>query len=569
MSVGCQVRNEKNLAMTLQTSENGAMLIGDLRSAAAQMVMPRIEGRQLADPAYRNGMAKLAEEGIGGFILFGGDIGSTPSYLSEVGSRSAVPLMISSDVERGLGQQLAGGTRFPSQRAVASAVNRRSKRDADLLHAMLDAVRTEARAAGIHIVFSPVMDVNNNPDNPIICTRSFGETPETVEWFGSRYIRRLQKAHPDGTLDLLACAKHFPGHGDTDQDSHSVLPLIRADKARLNRVELPPFREAVKDGVGTVMVAHLLVPALDPLKPVTFSKKVVTALLREGMEFEGLIVSDALDMGALANEYPPDEIAVRAVEAGMDILLHPADPRKTVDAVVKAVEQGRLTEERIQESVDRILAWKKKLGLFTPLHPPLARGETKGGVSARGEKEGGAGPKIDYARHRKISEQLASKALKVVRGQRWLASFSTGKSVSCFIVDDDGVNEGGAFRDAMVQLFGDVRAVTLDPGTSGPGLAPHLDLSASGPVVLAIFSKISASKGRSGISPALRDRSFEIIRRAKAARKPVAVISFDSPYLLDQFKEADVLIAGYDRMDAIQKAAAELIAGKKDEGIRL
>jgi len=291
----------------------------------------------------------------------------------------------------------------------------------------------------------------------------------------------------------------------------------------------------------------------------------VTALLREGMEFEGLIVSDALDMGALANEYPPDEIAVRAVEAGMDILLHPADPRKTVDAVVKAVEQGRLTEERIQESVDRILAWKKKLGLFTPLHPPLARGESKGGVLARGAKEGGASQKIDYARHRKIADQLAAKALKVLAGQKTLASFGAGKGVSCFIVDDDGTQEGGPFRDALLARFGDVRAVTLDPGTGREGLEPHLEPGGPGPVVVAVFSKIAASKGHSGILPQLRDRTFEVIRRAKAARKPVAVISFDSPYLLDQFKDADVLIAGYDRMDAIQRAAAQLLAGTRDE----
>jgi beta-glucosidase-like glycosyl hydrolase len=498
-------------------------------------------------------MAALAGEGIGGFILFGGDLGSTPAHLAEVGSRAAVPLLISSAVERGLGQQLAGGTRFPGQRAVASAVNRRTKRDADLLDAMLDAVRTESRAAGIHIVFSPVMDVNNNPENPIICTRSFGETPETVEWFGSRYIRRLQKTRSDGTFDLLACAKHFPGHGDTDQDSHSVLPLIGANKARLNRVELPPFREAVKAGVGTIMVAHLLVPALDPLKPVTFSKKVVTALLREGMEFEGLIVSDALDMGALANEYPPDEIAVRSVEAGMDILLHPADPRKTVDAVVRAVAEGRLTEVRIRESVDRIMEWKKRLGLLAPLHRP----------SARGKNEGGAGPKIDYARHRRTADQLASRTPKVVRGQRSLPFIRAEKSISCFILDDDGMGEGGAFRDALLQHFGDVRAVTLGPGASSAGIAPRPDFSASGPVVLALFSRISASKGRSGISPELRERTFEVIRQAKAARKPVAVVSFDSPYLLEQFKDADVLIAGYDRMDAIQRAAAELISGAR------
>ncbi len=511
-----------------------------LRTAVAQMVMPRIEGRQLPEPAYRSQVQSLVREGLGGFILFGGDVAETPRFLAELQQQAAVPLLISSDVERGLGQQLEGGTRFPSQRAVASAVKRRSKRDGELLDRMLDAVRTETRAAGIHLVFSPVMDVNNNPDNPIICTRSFGGDPETVEWFGSRYIRGLQKERSKGALDLLACAKHFPGHGDTDQDSHMVLPVIRADRGRLNRVELPPFREAVKDGVGSVMIAHLLVPALDPVKPVTFSKKVVTALLREGMEFDGLIVSDALDMGALAGEYAQEEIAVRAVEAGMDILLHPVDARLTIDAVVRAVEQGRLTEERIHESVGRIMAAKKRLGLF--------------------EKEPRRA-KVDHAKHRKIAAELSRKAIVVVHGDRKRLPLDRKAGVACFILDDDAAGMGGVFRQEMIGRFGEATVTTLTPDADGTALASHPDLDRAGSVVIAVFSRISASKGRSGISPSLRDAAFAILRRAKEARKRTVVISFDSPYLLDQFRDADLLVAGYDRMDAIQEAAAERLSG--------
>ena len=518
------------------------MKIRSLRHAVAQMVMPRTEGQRLSDPAYRGDMARLAEEGIGGFILFGGDIEGTPRHLAELQSRAELPLLISSDVERGLGQQLDGGTRFPSQRAVAAAVKRSSNKDIALLHAMLDAVRTETRAAGIHLVFSPVMDVNNNPDNPIICTRSFGEDPETVEWFGKQYIRGLQQHRPDRNRDLLACAKHFPGHGDTDQDSHSVLPVIRADKSRLNRVELPPFREAVKDGVGVVMIAHLLVPALDPVKPVTFSKKVVTALLREGMEFGGIIISDALDMGALANEYPQDEIAIRAVEAGMDILLHPVDARTTIEAVVKSVEKGRLTEQRIHESVGRIAAAKKQLGLF--------------------DRNGWTAPKIDYEKHRQVARELGRKALSVVSGDRKKLPLDTGRGVVCFVLDDDSQGMGGPFTQELMKRFGTVSTTTLTPDVSNADLSSHLDLSVVGAVVIAIFSRISASKGRSGISPALREAAFEVLRRAKAAGKRSAVISFDSPYILGQFKDADILIAGYDRMDAIQEAAAEMLGSK-------
>jgi beta-glucosidase-like glycosyl hydrolase len=514
-----------------------------LRHDVAQMVMPRLNGADLDDSEYRSQIDALIQEGIGGFILFGGDIENTPRRLREMQSRADTPLLITSDVERGLGQQLAGGTRFPGQRAVASAINRRSKKDAALLDRMLDAVRVETRAAGIHAVFSPVMDVNNNPDNPIICTRAFGDEPGVVEWYGSRYIKKLQKSR--GTrdrLDLLACAKHFPGHGDTDQDSHSVLPVIRADKPRLNRVELPPFREAVKSGVGMVMAAHLLVPALDPDKPTTFSKKIITALLREGMAFDGLIVSDALDMGALAGAYSPEEIAVRAVEAGIDILLHPKDARVAVESVVSAVEQGRLTHARIRESVERVLSAKKRLGLFDEKRPATAP--------------------INYEKHRRIAEEVGRKALRILSGNGRLLPLKTAGGAACFVLDDDGEGKGSVFLGELSKKFGTVTGLVLTPHLDLPPSHLQDALASAGSVVLPIFSKISASKGRSGISKKLRDIGTEILRASKAAGRTSVVISFDSPYILKFFKEADILVAAYDGMEEIQRAAADLLGGE-------
>lgn len=529
------------LALAAGKRENAGMKTLALRKYAAQMVMPRLDGPMLEDTDYRASVISLVREGIGGFILFGGDIENTPEHLRELQSHAEIPLMIASDVERGLGQQLLGGTRFPNQMAVASAINRRSRKDAALLNKMLDAVRIETRAAGIHAVFSPVMDVNNNPDNPIICTRSFGEEPEIVEWFGARYISRLQMVRKNGRLDLLACAKHFPGHGDTAQDSHSVLPVIRADRSRLNRVELPPFREAVRRGVGMVMIAHLLVPALDPEKPVTFSKKAVTALLREGMEFGGLIVSDALDMGALANDYSEEEIAVRSVHAGMDILLHPKDARAAIDAVVNAVERGVLTPQRIEESAARILAAKKRLGLF--------------------EKDSPRGPEIDYAAHRAITGEISRKAVRIIAGDKNLLPLDSDKGAACFVLDDDGIEKTGeAFLQAMIGRFRDMRGIVLTPDMDLPYEHAKTAVSSSGSVVIAIFSKISASKGRSGISSRLSEAAQEIIRMAKTARKRTAVISFGSPYILDLFKDADVRIAAYDGIDDIQTAAAALLS---------
>jgi len=514
-----------------------------LKEDVAQMVMPRIDGPKLGDPSYRERVEELVRQGIGGFILFGGDIDETPRHLRSLQGAARVPLLIASDVERGLGQQLSGGTHFPSQRAVASAVNRRSKKDVELLDRMLDAVRQETRAAGIHAVFSPVLDVNNNPDNPIICTRAFGEEPEVVEWFGSRYIRGLQKTAKHGNEELLACAKHFPGHGDTDQDSHSVLPVIRADKQRLNRVELPPFREAVKHRVDMVMVAHLLVPALDPAEPTTFSKKIITALLREGMGFEGLIVSDALDMGALAGQYSQEEIAVRAVEAGMDILLHPRDALATVDAVVAAVEQGRLTRQRITESVERIMHAKTKLGLFDEdMHAPEP---------------------IDYEKNRQTAFELGRKAVRILNGNgKGVLPVRHDAGVACFIVDDDNNRKSAdVFIRAMKKQFEHLSLITLTPDAEMPACLAYDCIRAAGFVVMAFYSRISASKGRSGISDKLRGMVMDVLHRAGEVHAKSAVISFDSPYILDLFKDADVRIAAYDRMAEIQKSAADLLAG--------
>ena len=508
-----------------------------------QMVMPRIDGEFLEDPSYRREIEDLVREGIGGFILFRGSVEKTPARLRDLQKLAGIPLLITSDVERGLGQQLTGGTRFPSQRAVASAISRHSKQDVALLDSMLDAVRNETRAAGIHGVFSPVLDVNSNPANPIICTRAFGSEPEIVEWFGRRYITQLQKPRANGWIDLLACAKHFPGHGDTDQDSHSTLPVISADRPRLNSMDLPPFREAVKDGVGMVMVAHLLVPALDPGKPTTFSKKTVTALLREGMAFEGLIVSDALDMLALAADYSQEEIAVRAVEAGMDILLHPKDARLTAGAVTAAVGQGRLTSKRIEESVERILDAKKRLGLFEPA---------------------GDGKVLpDYELHRSIAREISRKALRIVSGSKSLLPLSPD-AAACFLLDDDAAGRGGTFMSALHARISDFGATVLTPDSHLPAEQLREPIARAGWVVLPIVSKIAASKGRSGIAPGLEEMGHAVIRAAKEAGKRTVVISFDSPYLLDGFRDADLCIAGYDWMDEIQQAAAEMLVGKRE-----
>src|SRR5881394_3245935 len=217
----------------------------------------------------------------------------------------------------------------------------------------------EARAVGVHWIYAPGADVNNNPGNPIINTRSFGEDPTRVAEFVSEFVRGVRE---NGGL---ATAKHFPGHGDTAADSHIDLPVIHADRARLDQLELVPFRAAISVQVGSVMTGHLNVPALepDPNTPATLSHNILTNLLRNQLGYQGLIVTDAMDMGGITVRYAPGEAAVRAVAAGVDALLMTPVPDAALEALQEAVKSGRISKERLDESVRRILDTKARLGL--------------------------------------------------------------------------------------------------------------------------------------------------------------------------------------------------------------
>lgn len=494
----------------------------NVREKAAQLIVPRLDGNRLGDEEYFNHILNLIDAGIGGFILFGGKVPETPEAVSRLQEIARIPLLITSDIERGLGQQLTGGTKFPSQWAVAEAINRNNPADVALLQNMLTAVREECAAAGIHAVFSPVADVNINPDNPIICTRSFGEDPEKVSWFVKEYVKGLQKGlstdHRPLTTGhcLLACAKHFPGHGDTAVDSHTSLPVINADRERLEKVELHPFRAAIEAGVGMIMIGHLMVPALEPEPiPATFSRRIVTNLLRKEMGFRGLIVTDALDMGALNAICSEGEAAVRCLEAGCDILLHPSEPLKVLEVIVKAVEGGRLSLERVEEAYKRVMGMKKQWSLA-----------------------GDQWTEIGTQQSKDIAYEIAGKGIKIRKGR----GISQSENMACIIIDDDGDGSVAApFLDIMKDRFPGFRIVS---STS--------EIKQDETVIIPIFSKVSAWKGSSGLSKASSDKIREAVDKAGRS----VLISFGSPYILNSFY-ADVMIDAFDPADSMQRAVVE------------
>ncbi|NEP13729.1 MAG: beta-glucosidase [Symploca sp. SIO2C1] len=346
-----------------------------LEEKVAQMIVVRASGylfdHQIQYPDWEPPAKQLQhwlqDLGVGGVILVGGSAGEVAIRSQQLQNWAKVPLLIAADIEEGVGQRFASATWFPPPMAIG-AVAAKDEHQAQLYASQMGAITAqEALAIGINWILAPVVDVNNNPQNPVINVRAFGEKTAVVSQLATSFIQGTQK------YPVLTTAKHFPGHGDTATDSHLELPVLPHSLSRLEEVELPPFKAAIASGVDAVMTAHLLIPAWDEKYPATLSRQVLTQLLRGSFGFEGLIVTDALVMGGIANDYGADEAPVMAVEAGADILLMPVSPARAIQSVCEAVATGRISPERIQASVKRI--WQAKAKVCGKLGTQASRGK--------------------------------------------------------------------------------------------------------------------------------------------------------------------------------------------------
>ncbi|MCS6941669.1 MAG: beta-glucosidase [Geminocystis sp.] len=335
-----------------------------LREKIGQLIVVRTTGHlfdhQRCYPAWEASRKQLEEWlgnlNIGGVILLGGSVAEVSYRSQQLQSWAKTPLLIAADIEEGVGQRFTGATWFPPPMAL-SAIYEKNPAEAEALAEEMGRVTAkEALSIGINWILAPVTDVNNNPSNPVINVRAFGEKTETVSALAPAFVRGC-KQYP-----ILTCAKHFPGHGDTSCDSHLDLPVIKHSLPRLQTVELPPFARVIKQGVDSVMTGHLLVEAIDANHPATVSQRVLTGILRQQMGFEGLVVTDALIMAGIQKYAPPAQVAVQALQAGADILLMPPNPLDTIEAVERAVEEGVLSESRIDLSLARVALAKDKIG---------------------------------------------------------------------------------------------------------------------------------------------------------------------------------------------------------------
>jgi beta-glucosidase-like glycosyl hydrolase len=471
-----------------------------------QLIIGRMDGPRLAEPAYREKIFALVGKGIGGFILFGGERDETRDFVAELQSRSRLPLFIASDIERGVGQQLHGMTSFPGQMSIAAAINLNDKKDLALFDNAVKTVAAEAKYCGINMALIPVLDVNRDPDNPIICTRAFSDNPEVVASFGSRYVKLLEAE------GIISCAKHYPGHGDTSTDSHIALPVITKSVDELNRTDLLPFREAIISGVSSIMIGHLSIPALDS-RPASLSSKIVTGLLRNESGFEGLVLTDALDMQAL-KEY--GEVGLECLKAGADILLHPADVYETAASIISAIEDRRLDRQILDLAVSRIFRFKLAL-------------------KPRSQK------KPDMDNNRKLSHLISQKAVTLVKDSAGLLPIKDNRK-TCIIFSGDANLYSSSILKNRYSLTG-----------TGDEEISNFDI-----VIIGIFTSVAAWHGTSGISEAERSRISSILDKAGRT----IVISFGSPYVLRYFDSAGMLIAAYDPATQAQQAVINCLEGK-------
>jgi beta-glucosidase len=332
-----------------------------LPELVAQMVIVRTTGHlfdhEIEYPQWEATQADLqhylGEVGVGGVILLGGSAAEVALRSQQLQSLAKVPLLIAADIEEGVGQRFSGATWFPPPMALGAIAQHDLPLALTLAEQMGRITAQEALAIGINWILAPTVDVNNNPANPVINVRAFGETPTIVSQLTQAFIRGAHQ------YPVLTCAKHFPGHGDTAVDSHLALPVVNHGLERLEQVELMPFKAVIaSQQVDSIMTAHLLMSTLDQTLPATLSPQVLQGLLRQQLNFDGLIVTDALIMGAITQQYGPYEAAVLAVAAGADVLMMPADPIGAIAAVCEAVKIGRLSLNRIHAAVERI--WRAK-----------------------------------------------------------------------------------------------------------------------------------------------------------------------------------------------------------------
>jgi len=559
-----------------------------LRQQAASLVVVAITARfsHVDSPERLRTEALVRDLGVGGIAMWGGDPYDEALTIARLQELAPLPLLVATDNEWGLGMRIGGSSLFPKAMALGATG------DTVLARRIGYITGLESRAVGIHMGYSPVADVNNNPLNPIISVRSFGEDPDLVIRMAGAWARGAREA------GMLVTAKHFPGHGDVSVDSHIELPIVAVGMQRLIEVELAPFRALVAEGIDAIMVAHLWVPAFDPqeMLPASLSPNVVRGYLRDQLGFEGLVVTDALRMGAIVKHFGVEETAVRAVEAGVDLIVLPADADSSVEGIMAAVATGRLEADLITTAARRLLEVKARLGLHVRRQVPLgeiekvvgdpeveslARAIAERSITVVKNEEDllplGIGTALAPPPTGRYAASAPARAVGPFRPRDpLLASVDTlalealdtlvlpaepqiGHVLFLGLSSDAGTGPvGRAFFTPLRELYPDAMYLDLYPGFSARQASEVLEAAESAPLVIAaVLSRVRDQKGHA----AVLDSHAALLRYIAAREIPTVVVAFGPPYFLMQFPDVTAYVATYDYSVMAQRAAGEVVLG--------
>lgn len=537
-----------------------------------QVLVPGFESTYLASDTdvFEQLAGYVRNQHVGGFIVFGGTqpapgVLLNPGYptitlgqpleaaatFNRLQALSGIPLLNAADFEWGVGMRIAGATTFPRAMAFGAAGDEHLAAEAARVTAI------EARAIGVHVNFAPVADVNNNARNPVINTRSFGETPAAVTRMVSSYVRGLQ------VHGMLATLKHFPGHGDTDVDSHLGLPVIPHARERLMAIELPPFRGGIEAGAAAVMTSHIELPALEPASqtPATFSAAVATTLLRGELGFAGLVFTDSMKMAGVTRLASAGDAAVRALNAGHDMLLDLPDPAAAFDAIKAAVEDGEVAEARLAEAVERILRAKARLGLHKQKLVDL---------DAVTQRVGGRA-------NRAVAQAVSERGLTLLKDERNTVPLRLPSNASLLYLSvldyPGGWGIAAPSRTVAPELrrrWPNLTAVELSDDTT----ASELDLLQAtvdryDAVVASVFVRASSATGRMDLAAPVARALNDIARRTRARNTPFVVVLFGNPYVATVLPDVPAMLLTYDFYDIAELTAVRAIAGEMAIGGRL
>jgi beta-N-acetylhexosaminidase len=525
-----------------------------LRNKAAQMVWPTVWGDYAATdaPQWARLEQWIGREGVGGFTMSVGSPLEIAAKLNAMQRMSEVPLLVGADLEFGAGMRARGGyfmpggydlggaVAFPPQMALGAT------RDTALAYRQGEVTAREGRSMGIHYVYAPVLDVNNNPANPVINTRAYGADPSLVAGMGAAFIRGVQDH------GMVATGKHFPGHGDTGVNSHLALPVVTASRARLDSVELVPFREAVESGVGAIMSFHGAMPALDASNdPGTLSQAVLSGVLRNELGFQSMIISDAMDMRGVLDRYGAREAAIRAVAAGADVLIQPLDVSETIDAVVAGVESGRYAEERLDASVRRILQSKERLGLHRRAEVSL---DSARAVVGRSE-------------HLAAAQEVAARSITLVRDSAAVVPLpASARVLSVTFARRSDFLAGRAFDAELRTAYPRLRSEFVDADQPDAQIARVLAAARDVDVVI-VGSYVTHGWNATTVEA---PRAFaDLVARAGEGGARTVVVALGNPYLLQQIPAVPGYLVAWGGLPVSQQAAARALLGREAIGGRL